>query len=218
MEKVAARIATVHRTFAAQPPKICDICQGVAQLPASAGSTLRNRANPRPGRRHAAYEAFIPPFMPSLRRRTATPAAQCGARNDLDLPAHVVAAGRLQLPSSSDLFGLWRRGARAFRPVGRRMDDAGAAIALSALGHLGNRQRAADKAPGRAMVCAVAVRALARGQRAVKHRLSREPEKASRLLDRLRPRVPWFVPHRFGNRGGRSGLDIPGLAGGQPDR
>jgi hypothetical protein len=193
--------------------------------------------------------------VPRLRRIGATPAAQCGPRRNLDLPAHAVAAGRLQLPSSADLFGLWRRSDRAFRPVGRRMDDAGAAIALPALGYLGNRQRAADTTGGRAMVYAVAVRTLARGQRAVKqkperdafwlhrhralsfclskilfgkpvstfpdHALSREPEKASRLLERpprSRSRVPRFVPHRFGNRGGRGGLDIHGLAGGQPDR
>src|SRR3984957_15112653 len=115
--------------------------------------------------------------VPRLRRRRATPAAQCGPCRDLDLPAHAVTAGRLQLPSSADLFGLWRRSDRAFRPVGRRMDDAGAAIALPALGYFGNRQRAACKAPGRAMVYAVAVRTLARGQRAVKYKLSREPEK-----------------------------------------
>jgi hypothetical protein len=160
--------------------------------------------------------------LPRLRRRRATPAAQCGPCDDLALPAHAVAAGRLQLPSSADLLGLWRRSDRALRPVGRRMDDAGAAIALSALGDLGYRQRTADKACGRALVSAVAVRALARGQRAVNLELSREPEKASRLLDpplRSRPRVPRSVPHRFRNRGGRrGGLDIRGLAGGQPDR
>jgi hypothetical protein len=159
--------------------------------------------------------------VPRLRRRGATPAAQCGPCRDLDLSAHAVTAGRLQLPPSAELFGVWRRSDRAFRPVGRRMDDAGAAVALPALGHLGYRQRAADKTAGCAMVYAVAVRTLARGQRAVKHKLSREPEKASRLLDRplpMRSRVPRFVPHRFGNRGGRGGLDIRGLAGGQPDR
>jgi hypothetical protein len=156
-----------------------------------------------------------------LRRNGATAAAQCGPCHDLDLPAHAVATGRLQLPSSADLFGLWRRSDRAFRTVGRRMDDAGAAVALPALGYLGYRQRAADKTAWRAMVYAMAVRTLARGQRAVKHKLSREPEKASRLLDRLLrspSRVPRFALHRFGNRGGRGGLDIPGLAGGQPDR
>src|SRR5271167_3591560 len=105
--------------------------------------------------------------VPRLRRYGAAPAAQRGPCDDLDIPAHAVAAGRLQLPSSADLFGLWRRSDRAFRPVGRRMDDAGAAIALPALGDLGNRQRAPDKTRGRTMVCTVAVRTLARGQRAV---------------------------------------------------
>src|SRR6202035_330777 len=85
---------------------------------------------------------------------------------DLALPAHAVAAGRLQLPPFADLFGLWRRGDRAFRPVGRRVDDAGAAVALPALGHVGNRQCAADTAAGRAVVSAVAVWPLARRQRA----------------------------------------------------
>ena len=168
MKSVTARTATVHRTFAAARPKICDISESVAQLPAPAGSMHRNHANPRSRLQHAAHEAFIIFFMavPRLRRRGAAAAAQCGPRDDLDLPAHAVGAGRLQLPPSADLFGLWRPSDRAFRPVGRRMDDIGAAIAMPALGHLGNRQRAAGKTRGRAMVCAVAVRALAWRQRA----------------------------------------------------
>ncbi len=119
---------------------------------------------------HSAHEAFTLTFiaLSRLRRRGATPAAQCGARDDLDLPAHPVAAGRLQLPSFADLFGLWRRGDRAFRAVGRRVDDPGAAATLPALGDLGDRQRAADKTTGRAMVSAVAVRPMARRQRAVR--------------------------------------------------
>jgi hypothetical protein len=169
MKRVTARTATVHRTFAAARPKICDIFESVAQLPAPTGSVHRNHADPRLRLQHAAYEAFIISFMavPRLRRRGAAAAAQCGPRDDLDLPAHALAAGRLQLPSSADLLGLWRRSDRAFRPVGRRMDDIGAAIAMPALGHLGNRQRAAGKTRGRAMVCAMAVRALAWRQRAV---------------------------------------------------
>ena len=55
-----------------------------------------------------------------------------------------------------------------FGLVGRRLDDAGAAVALPSLGHLGDRQRAADGAAGRALVSAVAVRPLARRQRALK--------------------------------------------------
>src|ERR1700730_12376337 len=111
--------------------------------------------------------------MSGLRYRGAAPAAQCRACDDLDLPAHAVAAGRLQLPASADLLGLWRRGDRAFRAVGRRMDDAGAAVTLPPLGYLGNRQCAADKTAGRAMVSAVAVRPMARRQRALKALLRR---------------------------------------------
>src|SRR4051812_24763094 len=47
------------------------------------------------------------------------------------------------------------------------MDDAGTAAALPALGHFRHRQRAACKAAGRAVVSALAVRPLARCQRAV---------------------------------------------------
>src|SRR5476651_613094 len=113
-----------------------------------------------------AYERFI--ALLRLRRRDTAPAAQCRARDDLDLPAHAVTAGRLQLPPSADLLGLWRRSDRAFRPVGRRLDDAGAAAALPALGHFGDRQRAADQTAGCAMVSAVAVWTLARRQRVIK--------------------------------------------------
>lgn len=127
-----------------------------------------NRPNPRTGFQQKAHEAFIVPLLPGLRQRRGAAAAQCGTRGDLDLPTYFIAAGRLQLPSFADLLGLWRRGDRALRTVGRRMDDAGAAVALSALGHLGNRQCSADKPPGRAMVSAMAVRTLARRQRPLK--------------------------------------------------
>src|ERR1700692_3653442 len=106
--------------------------------------------------------------MSGLHYRGAAPAAQGRACDDLDLPAHAVAAGRVQLPSSADLLGLWRRGDRAFRPVGRRVEYAGAAAALPALGHFGNRQRAADQTAGCAMVSAVAVWTLARCQCVIK--------------------------------------------------
>ena len=49
----------------------------------------------------AAHEAFI--VLSRLYRRDATPAAQCRAGVDLDLPAYPVAAGRLQLPTPADL-------------------------------------------------------------------------------------------------------------------
>src|SRR6202171_1446835 len=114
-----------------------------------------------------AHEAFIFAFitMHGLCHDGPAPAAQCRPRADLDLPAHDVAAGRIQLPASADLFGLWRRGDRTFRIVGRRMDDAGAIAALPALGHLRHRQCAADPTAGRAMVPSVEIWTLARRQR-----------------------------------------------------
>src|SRR5258708_762775 len=97
----------------------------------------------------------------------AAPAAKWGTGIDLDLPPYPVAAGWLQLPALADLFGLCRRGDRAFRAVGRRMDDPGAIAALPALGHFGYRQRAPHKTARRAMVSAVAIRPVARRQRAL---------------------------------------------------
>ena len=92
--------------------------------------------------------------MHGLCRDGPSPAAQCRTRADLALPPHAVATGRLQLPPSADLLGLWRRGDRAIRIVGRRMDDAGAAVALPALGHVGHRQCAAGtRRPARAGIC-----------------------------------------------------------------
>ena len=64
---------------------------------------------------HLAHEPFIAPIiaaffaMSGLRERRAADAAERGTRADLDLPAHAVAAGRLQLPASADMLGLWRR-------------------------------------------------------------------------------------------------------------
>ena len=122
----------------------------------------RNLADDDPITSIAAYEVFA---LSRLRRRGATPAAQRRTRVDLDLSPHAVAAGRLQLPTSTDLLSLRRRGDRAFRIVGRRLDDTGATVALPALGHFRDRQCAADNAAGCTVVSAVAVRALARRQR-----------------------------------------------------
>src|SRR5580704_1730948 len=122
----------------------------------------RNLADDDPITSIAAYEVFA---LSRLRRRGATPAAQRRTRVDLDLSPHAVAAGRLQLPTSANLLSLRRRGDRAFRIMGRRVDDTGATVALPALGHFRDRQCAADNAAGRAMVSAVAVRTLARRQR-----------------------------------------------------
>src|ERR1035438_2768907 len=110
---------------------------------------LGNYANPRSGSGHGAQEALMFKHLVLSRARfpsLAAPAAQRRPRTDLDLPPHAVAAGRLQLPALADLLGLWRRSDRAFWTLGRRMDDAGAAAALPALGYLRHRQCAADGA------------------------------------------------------------------------
>src|SRR5882757_4669242 len=128
--------------------------------------------------------------MPALRRLDPTAAAQCRARPDLDLPAHAVAAGRLQLQASADLLGLWRRSDRTLRTVGRRMDDAGSDPALPALGHVRHRQRAARTTAGRALVSAVALRALARRQRDVAVRAARHAFVAAPLSIQTRIAAP----------------------------
>src|SRR5689334_1638852 len=97
----------------------------------------------------------------------AAAAAQCWPGLDLDLSAYALAAGRLQLPPPADLLGLCGRSHRPLRPVGRRMDDAGAAAPLPSLRHLRNRQRPRGAPAGRTMVRALALRPLARRQRAV---------------------------------------------------
>ncbi len=81
-------------------------------------------------------------------------------RTDQGLSLHALAAGRLSLPPPADLLGIRRRGARPLRPVGRRVDDARAPRALPALGHLGHRPCARGSAARRALVRALALRAL----------------------------------------------------------
>src|SRR2546421_7064346 len=169
MERVTVQEAIVHRTLAAPRPnhlKFIKVwrkyqrkpvpCSGTQQIQANDCSTLPMK--------RSSYETFIATLiaLAGLHRPGAAPAAQCGACADLDLPANSVAAGRLQLSAPADLFGLWRRGDRALRAVGRRVDDAGAAITLSALGDLGDRQCAADVAPARAMGSALAGPPMAR--------------------------------------------------------
>jgi hypothetical protein len=76
------------------------------------------------------------------------------------------------------------------------MDDAGAVVALSALGHFRYRQRSARKAVRRTMVSAVALRALARGQRSVEFSCSccalllRCFQTKPALLLRVEPGIP----------------------------
>ena len=63
-----------------------------------------------------------------------------------------------------DLFRLFRPGARPLRPLGRRLDDAGAPAALPSLGYVGARFRARIVARKVALVYAVALRTMARDE------------------------------------------------------
>src|SRR5450631_4522968 len=103
-------------------------------------SKPRNRAYLRTPLRQAAHDPFTSIYA-SPRELGLAASAQRRPRPDLDLSSHAVAAGRLQLPTPADLFCLWRRGDWPLRPVGGRMDDARAAVALPAVGHLRLRQR-----------------------------------------------------------------------------
>lgn len=111
-------------------------------------------------------DALVPLFR--LRANDSAPAAQRGSWIDLDVSAYPFAAGRIQLPPRSDLLGLWRRGALAFRIMGGRMDDAGASATLPTLGHVRDRQRDDGITAESTLVSAVALRALARHERASK--------------------------------------------------
>src|SRR5262249_8482985 len=80
------------------------------------------------------------------------------------LPLHAVWVRRLRVPPPAHLLFICRGSDRAIRPVGRLLDGAGAPAALSPVRHLRARLRAGDAARGRALVPAVAVRAVARDE------------------------------------------------------
>ena len=85
-------------------------------------------------------------------------------RADQGLSLHALAVRRLRLPAPADLLGLCRPGGGALRLVGGLMDDVGAAAALPALRHAGLDFVPAALPRQRALVYAVALRALARDQ------------------------------------------------------
>jgi hypothetical protein len=128
--------------------------------------TVRRRTCFEPGGREASNETTKPrrfqPVSPAL-----APSAECRKGADLAIPAHLVGAGRLQLPSSADLLGLCGRGDCPLWSLGWRLDDTGTAVALPSLRHIGYRQRTSRCAAGRAVVPALALWALARRQRTV---------------------------------------------------
>ncbi len=105
------------------------------------------------------------PFVmkPSMSHRERGPRS-CGARTDSGLPPYRCGTDRAQLPAPADLLELRRRGGRPLWFVGRRLDDAGAALSVPPLRGLGARFRAGIRAGSCALVLALALRALARHQ------------------------------------------------------
>ena len=178
MKKVTVRLASVHSTFAASPINHriisnCGVNICVCSVPCLGTPQEYGDHSGKPY--GTVIHAVITVHKITLHKITLhrlchdgpASAPQRGARADLDLPAHAVAAGRLQLSASADLLGLWGRGDRALWTMGWRMDDTGATLALPALGHVGHRQCAAGNARRRALVSAVALRPLAWRQRAL---------------------------------------------------
>ena len=167
MKTVTVLTCVVHNTLACYAASRCDNCELWRKYLHAFSSWLWNSRKTTYIVQHGARGSFIvtSKTMHGLCQRGSPAAAQCGTRADLDLPAHPVAAGRLQLPTPADLLGIWRRSDRAFRSVGRRLDDAGADPALPTMGHIRHRQCAAHHTAGCAMVSAVALRTLARRQR-----------------------------------------------------
>jgi hypothetical protein len=96
-------------------------------------------------------------YRPSCRRTRPS-----RARTDQTVSPRFFSADRIQLPTSTDLLGLRRRSGCSLRRVGRRLDDAGAALPLSPVRHLGARLRAFVIAASRALVSPLALWSLAR--------------------------------------------------------
>jgi tRNA(Glu) U13 pseudouridine synthase TruD len=166
IKTVTVLSCAVHNTLACYAALRCDNYELWRKYLHALSSWLWNSRKTTYIVRHASRSFIVTSkTMHGLCQRSPSSTPQCGTRADLDLSAHAVAAGRLQLPTPADLLGVWRRSDRAFRPVGRRLDDAGADPALPTLGHIRHRQCAAHHTAGCAMVSAVALWTLARRQR-----------------------------------------------------
>jgi len=87
-----------------------------------------------------------------------------GARLGESLPAHIVTTRRLPLPPPADLFAICRRGDRAPRLLGWRLDDPRTPVALPPTWHIRPRLCGNCAAAGRTLVSAVALWPLGRSQ------------------------------------------------------
>src|SRR4051812_10810892 len=101
----------VHNTLACYVALRCDNYEVWRKYLHALSSWLGNTRKITYIVQHGTRRSFIvtSKTMHGLCQRGSPPAAQCGTRADLDLPAYAVAAGRLQLPAPADLLGIWRR-------------------------------------------------------------------------------------------------------------
>ena len=123
-------------------------------------SKSRRRASRRRSEHHAQKRS--PRYAARFFRRSPAP---IWPRLDPHLSLHTLADARLALPASADMLAIWRRGDRAFRFVGGRMDDTRAFDALPSARHVGFGFRAARISRKFALVFSVALRAVARRER-----------------------------------------------------
>src|ERR1051326_1141732 len=171
-----------RRTSCAACAKPCGACSGTTAprppangptSPCSSRCVTTRRAMPRPC---SPSTRWSPPSTrsrasgarprPRRSERSAGGHARSPAprrqRPGENLSLHALGPRRIRVPAPADLLGLRGRSDRAIRPVGGRVDGAGAPAALSPPRHLRPRLRAGDAARGRTLVSAVALRALAR--------------------------------------------------------
>src|ERR1700710_1090900 len=127
IKTVTVLTCSVHKTFAAAPLARCDSCELWRKYLRGPGSLLGNHRKITYIVQHVARRSLFvtSQTMHGMCQRRAAAATQRRSRLDLDLSAYAVAAGRLQLPAPADMFGLWRRGDRTFRIMGRGLGDAG---------------------------------------------------------------------------------------------
>jgi hypothetical protein len=126
------------------------------------------------------------------------PRAGARPRRGERLPAHTLAADRIELSASADLLAICGRGVCLPWLLGRWLDDARPAAALPSLRHVGPRFRARYLARGSAMVPAVALRMVAGDQYRPTRRLIRRVHPQAAQAQRVRPdRVHPYRVHPY---------------------
>src|SRR5208337_2215948 len=98
---------------------------------------------------------------PRRHDRVRARAAPGGACADSVLPTHAVGPDRPAVPLPAELLGLYRRGDRPSRRLGRGVDGRCAHLSLPSLGRLGIRSAASGDSCRRVLDAAVALRSLA---------------------------------------------------------